>query len=394
MNATKKNIALFGFIVLSLFIILNIASYYMLKTYVNVSIFDNKTYLNKLKPFKKSKIGTYFAHPYYGLALNTGEPGFNSDVSQEYNFVSVSTPPTVGEVKILVLGGSVASHLSLAREDIIETNLFATLLNNHFNTDRFVVYNAAFGGGKQPQQYFKWLYLDYLGFNPDIVINIDGFNEVALPFSENLPHKLNAVFPRSYSKTVGATIADIKCVSLNNNFVEWNSYVPFVELIKWFYVSFCHKELTFDRKGWRHTSKHLFKTESENYEKQTIRIWEKASNKLNELLTNKGIPYIHVIQANQYLPHSKLYSDIEEQRYLALSAHYGRPVKEHYEKFQVSKLNALFVRDQRFLFRETDETVYSDSCCHFNKLGMTMIIQDIINNFHTVFEDTLKGKDS
>ena len=46
MNSTKKNIALFGFIVLGLLIILNIASYYMLKSYVNVSIFDNKTYKN------------------------------------------------------------------------------------------------------------------------------------------------------------------------------------------------------------------------------------------------------------------------------------------------------------------------------------------------------------
>ena len=95
--------------------------------------------------------------------------------------------------------------------------------------------------GKQPQQLFKLLYLDLLGFQPDVIINYDGFNEIALPFAENLPSNLNAIYPRSFSQVVKSSAYDGRCFKLNNFLLSKNSYLPLFELIKWIYVRNCHQ---------------------------------------------------------------------------------------------------------------------------------------------------------
>ena len=41
--------------------------------------------------------------------------------------------------------------------------------------------------------------------------------------------------------------------------------------------------------------------------------------------------------------------------------------------------------DQRSLFITEERTVYSDQCCHFNKLGMETIIDDIMIKAEPVF---------
>jgi hypothetical protein len=46
--------------------------------------------------------------------------------------------------------------------------------------------------------------------------------------------------------------------------------------------------------------------------------------------------------------------------------------------------------DQRFLFKNEERTVYLDNCCHFNKLGITTIIDDLIDNFIPIFNSVLK----
>ena len=94
-------------------------------------------------------------HPFYGLSSGN-QIGFKSDISVEKNFISVS-PSSVSydeQIKVLVVGGSVAAHLSLERLNI-KPNLLARRLNELYSTNRFV-YNAAFGGGKQPQQLLNY----------------------------------------------------------------------------------------------------------------------------------------------------------------------------------------------------------------------------------------------
>ena len=172
MNLTKQEKVLVLVVTLILIILINIISYYFIKYKLSISIYS-KNYTAQQEKFMKTWQDGKKVHPFYGQA-DGNETGFKSDISVENNFVSVSSSSLLDQhVKVLVLGGSLASHLSLKREDVPEY-LFAKKLNKYFKTDKFVIYNAAFGGGKQPQQYFKLLYLDFLGFKPDIIINYDG----------------------------------------------------------------------------------------------------------------------------------------------------------------------------------------------------------------------------
>ncbi len=69
--------------------------------------------------------------------------------------------------------------------------------------------NLGMGGYKQPQQLMTLVYLTSLGAEFDLVINIDGFNEVALPPTELVPRGASpfihgtGTFRRSISEASG-----------------------------------------------------------------------------------------------------------------------------------------------------------------------------------------------
>ena len=387
MKSKWKTLTTFALVTAFVFFIINLGSSFIIKSTLNVSYSDELEYKKELSRFKKEE-NRSFVHPFYGLNSNKGEQGFKSSISQEINFGTISDQPKEGAIKVLVLGGSVASHLSATRKDFKGQYLLSRMLNEKYHTDRFVVYNASLGGFKQPQQYFKWLYLDYLGFKPDVVINLDGFNEVALPLVENLPFKLNAIYPRSFDRSISSSSSDTRCIPLNNWLLQWDSKIPLIELVKLLFVRSCHLKVTGEKETWRFVSNELFEIEKDNYIDQIIQIWEQSSNKLNKSLSDKNIPYIHVIQANQYLKGSKVFSNFEKEKYLS-NLIYGNEIEQHYKKLSSLNLDTKLFLDQRYLFKDTIDTVYVDDCCHFNKLGMVMIIEDIILKFDKTFRGFL-----
>ena len=391
----KKKILLYWIILFSflifLFLLLNLISNLIIKRYLKVSIFDKK-YLSVQQQFIKTKHKA-FVHPFYGL--NRGnEIGFISDVSVEENFISVSPKPLTGEIKVLVIGGSASTQLSLVGLDPNNKSyLLAKRLNRRFNTDRFVIYNAGQGGGKQPMQYFKYLYLDLLGFKPDLIINYDGFNEVALPFSENIHNDLNAIYPRSFNQSINSTAMSYSlwatCIDLNNIMLSNNSYIPIYELAKWVYVKKCHIRLVeIRKKNWPFISEKNKNLEKSNYLQRVLNIWSYSSNKTFSLTSTKKIPYLHIIQPNQYLKNSKNFSEKENREFLTDSV-FKNIIERHYSKLNLNMLLTDNKLDQRFLFKNEERTVYLDNCCHFNKLGITTIIDDLIDNFTPVFNSVL-----
>jgi hypothetical protein len=125
-----------------------------------------------------------------------------------------------------------------------------------------------------------------------------------------------------------------------------------------------------------------------NYLSESIAIWEHSSNKLNESLTARGIDYIHVLQPNQYLEGSKIFSNKEKEDFLNNDFH-GKVISENYSKLSKKNLMTNNFKDQRYLFENTAETVYSDNCCHFNQFGMSVIINDIISSNAVIFRKHL-----
>lgn len=387
-TSTKENIFLVV-IALFLFALLNVASGYIILSLIGTSIYD-PAYSEVQQKYVK-KYGNK-VHPFYGQVAGR-IVGFGSDISVEKNFSTVSGMPqdSDAEVKVLVLGGSVASHLSRYPLSNVPDNLLADELNKRFRTDRFVVYNAAFGGGKQPQQYFKLLYLDFLGFRPDVIINLDGFNEIALPLVENYQRRLNAAYPRSFDELVFSSAYDGSCFETNNYLLSFNSRLPVVEAFKWAFVKYCHEaSVQVGSNGF--VENELFEAEKQVYPQRALKIWEGASNKISDFSFRHSIPYLHFIQPNQHLEGSKPLTK-SEQEISSKYEPYKSAINRHYGTLSSDSLETKYKFDYRYLFENEQREAYSDDCCHLNKFGMEMMVEAMISDGYPVFEaELVKGQ--
>src|SRR5262245_54070456 len=125
-------------------------------------------------------------HPYLGFVYNPRfEPAAmlktHSVPVSEWGFLDDKAPLRAGaddEVVVGVFGGSVAFWLSVRGADAMIEELSRL---PRFRGKRFVIVRTAMGGTKQPQQLMTLNYLLAQGGHFDIVVNLDGFNEVALP---------------------------------------------------------------------------------------------------------------------------------------------------------------------------------------------------------------------
>lgn len=381
----KKLAELTAIIVITL-LLLNCAAYLMLRYLFKADIYDDAAYRSFKQKLMTPKDQASIPHPYLGK-LDLGGEKVASPLSDEPLFNKVYQSSNPRDVKILILGGSVALHLSTNPEADID-NLFAQRINAHFKTDRFSVYTAAINGGKQPQQYLKLVYLDLLGFRPDIVINYDGFNETALPLAENRAIHNPAIFPRSYSKHLESTTARGACIDTNNRLQSDPGSIPIVELMAYAYAKRCLSKINGDY-GVPWWGEQFKRGDDEAYASQSRAIWRESSNRIYQFTKMHGIDYIHVLQPNQYVAGSKILTQQERTDALGHRS-YGGPVSKYYPRLGRDGLQTEHFLDQRDIFRTNGETLYIDRCCHLNRNGMQYIADDIISRFSEMFRQRLQ----
>src|SRR5262249_60948064 len=102
-------------------------------------------------------------------------------------------------VIVAVVGGSVA-HL-FAEQGL--PRLIERLSElDAYRGRTFVPLNLAVGGYKQPQAFMAIAYLLALGAEFDVVINLDGFNDVTMHPAENASHGVPMEYPRRWDQRV------------------------------------------------------------------------------------------------------------------------------------------------------------------------------------------------
>src|SRR5713226_1419374 len=119
---------------------------------------------------------------------------------------AVSGTPSADRADQLVIavGGSFA--LQFAEEGL--PHLLARLRETPaFRGKTLVGLNAAVGGHKQPQQLMTVAYLLALGEQIDVLINLDGFNEIALHPTENAPARVSPDYPRRWHQRVEGVLS-------------------------------------------------------------------------------------------------------------------------------------------------------------------------------------------
>lgn len=308
-----------------------------------------------------------------------------------------------------IFGGSVAQWLTVQMGEYLEKELSQL---PYLQGKQVHIVNLASGGFKQPQQLQVLSYFMAIGQHFDLVVNLDGFNEVALPLAENIPKGIHYSMPRSYPKNVSSltSIADPMMVRWVNDGLElreksnfWASMVN-TRLSASFHLMASALHVRYQNLSEEHmltppsigvNERNVFFTlnVASNGNKSTqqinemIDLWFQSSILMRDIAEQNGAIYIHVLQPNQYYS-AKTFSTMERQIALRPKHPYSRAVKELYpvlidrsEDLREEGVNFL---DATPVFDDIDSIIYADSCCHYNNEGNRILVDRIVREIEAV----------
>lgn len=321
--------------------------------------------------------------------LRVGSQGFLQDQTGAWSSPGAGPPLRVG-----VFGGSVAGILVLAGHRPLLRNLGT---HPDLAGHALEIRSFALPGYKQPQQLNALTWLFTLGEELDAVVNVDGFNEVALPAAENLPRGVHPLYPRRWDqRTEGLADLDAQLAA---------GEVAYLRLHRGEVAA------AFDRPAvgwsptwnllWLHRDRRLAAAETAalgraqapletggflahgpvfdtasaggDFYPQLAAAWARASLQMHQICTARGIPYHHFLQPNQYVPGSKPLTTEERTRFTRDDHPYRAAVLGGYPELrrqgeELRRAGVAF-HDLTGLFADEERTVYSDDCCHMNAYG-------------------------
>lgn len=339
-------------------------------------------------------------HPYTGWARRPREgldPIAGIPTVNQFGFAGVELPlksRSPDKVLVGILGGSVAEELSTYGQETLRRVLAS---DAKFHGKDIEIVRLSLSGYKQPQQLLLINYLLSLGADFDVLINIDGFNEIALPAVENVPNRVFAAFPRSWHlRMAGASdIEELRFIGeiavLKHSSQRWAQAIS-AKPWRWFpslcllwhvvnertqaSVNDCHNRLgaflAEQSRPWVNGPIEQFEDSMALY-RHCTEVWKRSSLVLHRICEQSGIRYFHFLQPNQYLPLAKPLS--EEEKHIAWEDDY--PGRLHIEAgypllresgVELSRHGVRFF-DLTQLFHSDQETRYRDNCCHFNQSG-------------------------
>jgi hypothetical protein len=275
------------------------------------------------------------------------------------------------------------------------------------------VLNGAIGGYKQPQQLIALALLTLESVRFDAIVNLDGFNEVALS-SSDAAAGYNPVFP--------SRLQYLLMLHLGRDASSASAIERYAEVIR-------------ARRGaseWRAAANRALLTRSElarsllgravlRLESRATRleqelqqeapappslaayqpaclqdpeagcwdliadVWERSSLEMAAIADGLGAVYVHVLQPNQYDEGSKTLSDREREIAYAPDSDWPAGVRRGYPLLRARipgmLARGVAVHDLGQLFAGIREDIYIDECCHYNLRGTNALaaaIADLI----------------
>ncbi len=335
-------------------------------------------------------------HPYFGYVRHQATP------QDLWGFGNTLSPlQKKGENRLIValMGGSLAEELfHQALPDLIEP------LRRHpsFQHKEIVPINLAMGGYKQPQQMMVLNYLLASGAEFDVVMNLDGFNELTMPVTENLKGKVSMTFPRSWRIRINPlepwAVEPILLMKLTRKvrehmqllFLKFPLTHSYTALALWIfsddllYRIFYHYQMQYFRVLPDQALEAIgpfqsFETEDETY-RFLADFWKTSSMNMAALSQAHHFSYLHFLQPNLRLDHSKPWSSLE-QKFRESVSPYTESVQSGYPYLQVrgrelSEAGVSFF-DTTQLFQGVSDTLYSDDCCHLNNQGYKILAREM-----------------
>lgn len=332
-------------------------------------------------------------HPYLGFVP---DPAYTADG------VTIGDPgqiPARSESELIVglFGGSFAGGLcSFADAEL------RRVLARPGKSVRMLCLAA--GGYKQPQQLLALAYLLAQGAHFDLVINVDGFNEIALPLLENKPQGVAPIYPRGWFWRVGK-LKDPSALQLlaelsragreraewAEPFARWGLYRSSLLALAWErgdrlfgarwvrIVTEISEHKIEQKKSYAATGPTMTFTDDPSYYGYLARVWKDSSLQMKRLCDANGIAYAHFLQPNQHVEGAK--SMGPEEKKVALGGPYPRAVALGYPQLrqegEALRGAGVAFHDLTMVFKDVPDPVYSDSCCHLNGAGYAMVARAI-----------------
>ncbi|MEZ6129660.1 MAG: hypothetical protein R3C59_13335 [Planctomycetaceae bacterium] len=365
---------------------------------------------------------TEVIHPYLGWVHNPQraltEVVFGEDVPVNplgFQDTNTSIHKRSADKFILgITGGSVAWHMSIAGLQTLTQEL-----QNHpaLNGRTIEVVRLATSGYKQPQQLMALNFIHVLGGEFDAIVNVDGYNEVALAITENAGMGTAISYPRSWHARVissldPASFADAgRLLELRSgrqqmarNFLASPFRWSAVRTLTWLIRDRKARSELLDlglevsrvRKGSfvNHGPVNGFETK-QTMQQAVIDLWFRSSLQMNRLCGASNCLYLHVLQPNQYMEGSKPLSPEElEDCYVEPGDPPGDAIRELYPLLvrtgdTLCDAGVSF-SDQTMLFADVTDTIYADHFCHYNKRGNIMLAQAVVTELRRLLDDSMR----
>jgi hypothetical protein len=302
---------------------------------------------------------------------------------------------------VLLVGGSVAASFGITGAPVLSERLAA----DEFFRDRPVrVFSYGRGGYKEPQQLLLVAYLFTLGFQPDAVLAIDGFNECALGNANLVAH----VNPAQPSVAHWAHLAADK--SLDREALDLLAEMrgPQREASAWIErarryhltqsallgtlvsarIGALRREYVAAATGY---VKHLtaapspavtgppFPDDPDTARELLVHTWFESSRSLDALCRGRGIPYLHVLQPTLHDTGSKPLTAEETKNGACLASwsdgvHFGYP-RLRALGAELRTAGVAFL-DASQVFHDVTESLYYDPC-HVSPRGNELLANAI-----------------
>jgi hypothetical protein len=305
-----------------------------------------------------------------------------------------SLDPDDADFTVAFFGGSVSMVLSFAgRRPFLER--LAELPETAGR--RIAVDSFALGSFKQPQQLQALSYLLSQGERFDAVVNLDGFNELALPWAHGRGQQVYPAFPRDWAERTrrrpdprrqrlageAAYLNHLRAAAAErwlDSPLRWSVAVNLLwswRDRRWAVraaaaerqlAALAAGERRFEQQGPSEPA-----VGDEQYLHRLADDWQRSSRLMAHLCDSLGIVYLHVLQPNQYVADSKPLSAAERRDAWRADHPYREPIARGYPLLIAAgaelSADGVQFRDASGLFRGLSETLYQDTCCHLNARG-------------------------
>ena len=340
--------------------------------------------------------GNRMSHPYYGFTRAYADAALNQ------------TPPPRredGVVLIALLGGSVAWQTAP-----FFRNALATWFQANGIPLRPVVLELSHLGWKQPQQMIAIANTLALGGEYDIIVNLDGYNELALTQRVHFNYNQAPFFPRLWRRALVNTNTEKLLVSriyamrqrqqrLDARAVAepWSRSALYGIVNRYLRTRTAAQiqalnhdldqipaEYALESHGpiWAAEPDDGAAPDLYDLSRIALRVWYRSSVLMAGLSRDAGAEYYHFLQPNQYVPDSKPLTAEELDIAYDPAGWSARAYRAAYPLLLrlggELRQQGINYHDLTQIFADNRETLYVDDCCHLNARGSELLAANMV----------------